>query len=60
MAVRDLTPTGSVEEMERRFWTRYAPGQQLYLATAQPREHAHIVIDNTDPSHPHLIHHHEP
>ncbi|CAA9290843.1 MAG: Uridine kinase [uncultured Chloroflexi bacterium] len=60
MAVRDLTPTSSLEEMERRFRTRYAPGQQLYLATAQPRERAHIVIDNTDPCHPLMIRDHDP
>ena len=60
MAVRDQSPTTSAGAMERRFWVRYAPGQQLYLAAAQPRERAHVLIDNTDPTHPRLIRDYQP
>ncbi len=41
--------------MEQRFWTRYAPGQKLYLAEARPHERAHLVVDNNDPASPLLL-----
>ncbi|MDQ2992939.1 MAG: uridine kinase, partial [Candidatus Eremiobacteraeota bacterium] len=53
--VRDGGGTSSQPEMERRFWARYAPGQKLYLAEAQPRARAHLVVDNNDPSRPVLL-----
>jgi uridine kinase len=46
---RDTTLFGSVEEVRRRYRERYIPGQQLYLASAQPERWASIVIDNDDP-----------
>jgi uridine kinase len=55
MMVRDQARTTSVEEMERQHWTRYVPGQRLYLAAARPHKQAHIVIDNTDPTRPRLF-----
>lgn len=54
MLERDRTPTASVEDVERRHWNRYVPGQKLYFAVARPLEMAHIVIDNTDPTEPRL------
>jgi len=55
MLERDRTPTSTPAEMTRRFWARYAPGQELYLSTARPRDRAHIVIDNTDPAQPKVV-----
>jgi uridine kinase len=55
MAVRDLGPGDSVAELERRFWARYGAGQRLYLDEARPRERAHVLVDNADPSRPRLV-----
>jgi uridine kinase len=55
MLVRDLAPSASRPEFERRFWTRYVPGQRLYLAAVRPRERAQVVIDNADPRQPRLV-----
>jgi uridine kinase len=50
--VRDRTETSVTEEMIRRFWARYAAGQNIYLEEVCPREKAHFVIDNNDPNRP--------
>lgn len=34
---------------------RYAGGQKLYLADAQPRAQASAIVDNTDPDHPRRV-----
>ena len=47
--VRDLGLFGSAEEVERRYRTRYLPGQQLYLDEARPLEHADAVVLNDEP-----------
>jgi uridine kinase len=52
--VRDRELLGSAEEVERRYRTRYLPGQQLYLADADPLDHADAVVDNDDPRQPRL------
>ena len=51
---RDLELFGSAEEVERRYRTRYLPGQQLYLADAHPTDHADFVVDNDCPEQPRL------
>ena len=48
---RDLARFGSHDEVERRYLTRYIPGQQLYLAT-RPEEAADIVVHNDHPRAP--------
>lgn len=53
--VRDLDLIGSAAEVERRYRTRYLPGQQLYLEEARPLEHADFVVGNDDPQAPHLV-----
>jgi uridine kinase len=50
--VRDLELFGSAEEVERRYRSRYLPGQQLYLDEARPLEHADVVVANDDPAEP--------
>ena len=52
--VRDVQLFGSREEVERRYRTRYLPGQQLYLEEAGPLEFADLVVDNDDPGSPRL------
>jgi uridine kinase len=43
---RDQHWMGGAEEAERRYRTKYLPGEQRYLAEVRPRERAQIVIDN--------------
>ncbi len=47
---RDVDLFGSREEVERRYRTRYLPGQRLYLDEARPLEHADLVVANDDPA----------
>jgi uridine kinase len=51
---RDAELFGSPADVERRYRTRYLPGQELYLSTARPSHAAHAVIDNNDPARPSL------
>ncbi|MEU8128199.1 uridylate kinase [Micromonospora sp. NPDC049049] len=39
-------------DVERRWRERYIPSQHLYLATAQPTQHADIVVHNDEPQRP--------
>lgn len=50
--VRDLESMGSIETIHHKHATRFRPGQQAYLDTHRPRECAHAVIDNHDPTRP--------
>lgn len=51
---RDVELFDSREEVERRYRTRYLPGQQLYLQEALPLDHADFVVANDDPARPRL------
>jgi uridine kinase len=51
---RDLDLFGSREEVERRYRTRYLPGQRLYAARARPAEQGDVVVENNDPARPSL------
>lgn len=42
---RDQHWMGGAAEAERRYRTKYLPGEQRYLAEVRPRERAEIVID---------------
>ncbi len=53
--VRDARPGQTSVELEHRFWKRYAAGQRLYLESVQPRVHANVVVDNTDPKRPVIV-----
>jgi uridine kinase len=57
---RDAPLMGSTREVERRYRTRYIPGQKLYFATACPEEAADVVVDNSDPACPLLRQQREP
>lgn len=52
---RDARPDQTPQELERRFWTRYAAGQRIYLSTVKPEEIADVVIDNNDPQFPRIV-----
>ena len=49
---RDEVLFGRATETRERYRLRYVPGQRLYLAQCQPRAHADIVVENSDPLHP--------
>ncbi len=51
---RDQHWMGGAAEAERRYRTKYLPGEQRYLAEVQPRERAEIVVDTTDPARPRI------
>jgi uridine kinase len=53
--VRDAPLFGSVAEVERRYRTRYLPGQRLYDAVARPTAVADLVVRNDDPARPRLL-----
>jgi hypothetical protein len=52
---RDAALLGSREEVERRYRTRYIPGQQLYFAQAHPAGRSDVLVDNEDPVRPRLM-----
>jgi uridine kinase len=52
--VRDLDAAVSAEELERLYWSRYAPGQELYLRTVAPQALADVSINNERPLAPGL------
>jgi uridine kinase len=43
---------GSAAEAERRYLTKYIPGEQRYLDEIRPRDRADVVITNEDPADP--------
>jgi uridine kinase len=51
---RDHHLFGSTEQVRQRYAERYVPGQQQYLAEAQPERYASVVVDNNDAAHPRL------
>ncbi len=53
--VRDVGLFGSADAVERRYRTRYIPGQQLYAAEVRPESIADVVVVNDEPSAPRLL-----
>lgn len=51
---RDQALFGTRQEVQRRYETRYVPGQQLYLTEVKPETLADIVLVNDDPLSPEL------
>ena len=49
---RDRAFRGSAAEAERRYLTKYIPGEQRYLDEIRPRDRADVVITNEDPADP--------
>ncbi len=52
---RDASLFGAGTDIAARYWTRYVPGQRIYLQAVKPAECANIVIENDDPANPKLI-----
>ena len=50
--LRDRDLIGSAEAVEEKYHRRYIPGQEIYLAQAQPERAADVVFINDDPDHP--------
>jgi uridine kinase len=53
--VRDLAGFGSAREVERRYRTRYLPGQALYRQDADPEGRADVLVDNEDVAVPRVL-----
>jgi uridine kinase len=53
--VRDRHLIGSAEAAEKRYRSRYIPGQQLYMKEADPFSSAALVIDNNDYNSPRIV-----
>jgi uridine kinase len=51
---RDHVWMSSAAEAERRYRTKYLPGESRYLDEVRPRERAQLVVDNLDFSAPRL------
>jgi uridine kinase len=52
---RDRHWMGSAAEAERRYRTKYLPGEERYVAEVRPRDRAQIVVDTMDPARPRII-----
>jgi uridine kinase len=52
---RDAAWMGSAEEAERRYRSKYLPGEERYLAEVRPEERADVVIDSSDPARPRVV-----
>lgn len=52
---RDRHWMGSAAEAERRYRTKYIPGERRYVAEVQPRDRAQVVVGNEDFAAPTLI-----
>jgi uridine kinase len=50
--IRDLDLYGSIEEVDRRYLSRYLPAQEIYQADDRPIEHADFIVINDDPARP--------
>lgn len=46
---------GADDTIAARYWTRYVPGQRIYLQSVRPQECADAVVENNDPSNPRLV-----
>lgn len=52
---RDIQLLGTAKQVRLRYNQRYIPGQQLYLAEANPEAYTSVVINNNDPQHPFIV-----
>jgi uridine kinase len=50
--IRDLDLLGSIEEVDRRYLSRYLPAQELYHADDDPIDQADFIVVNDDPETP--------
>lgn len=52
---RDQSWMGSATEAERRYRTRYIPGERRYVEEVRPADRAQVVVGNEDPAAPTLL-----
>ncbi len=52
---RDQQWIGSAADAERRYHTKYIPGERRYLDEVRPRERAEVVVVNEEPAKPELL-----
>jgi uridine kinase len=52
---RDQQWIGSVADAERRYHTKYIPGERRYINEVGPRERAEVVVVNEEPAKPELL-----
>jgi uridine kinase len=50
--IRDLHLYGSIEQVDRRYLSRYLPAQEIYRADGRSIEHADLIVINDDPARP--------
>jgi uridine kinase len=51
---RDQAWMDSLAAAEDRYRNRYIPGEKIYLNAVRPHEHADVIVDNRDLTHPRL------
>ncbi|MGD9092852.1 MAG: hypothetical protein PVF74_08380 [Anaerolineales bacterium] len=49
---RDCEGLGTSEEVLRRYWERYVPGQLIYIESVQPKRNANIILNNDEFANP--------
>jgi uridine kinase len=49
---RDIAWMGTREKVLARYQRRYVPGEDMYIATVNPRSLADVVVENTNPAAP--------
>ena len=52
---RDQQWIGSAADAERRYHTKYIPGERRYINEVGPRERAEVVVINEEPAKPELL-----
>ncbi len=52
---RDVELFGTPEAVRERYLKRYIPGEEMYLTEVRPREHADVIVENSDPADPGLV-----
>jgi uridine kinase len=52
---RDQRWMGSAADAERRYRTKYIPGERRYVSDVRPRERADVVVDNENPAAPRIV-----
>lgn len=52
---RDAQMLGGLENVRKRYLTRYLPAQEMYIAECRPRQAASTVLDNENPEEPLLL-----
>ncbi len=52
---RDQALFGTAEAVRARYLQRYMPAQRFYLHVVRPQDHADVIVENSDPTHPRFV-----